>query len=172
MSIADRELSRIERDYLATINATLIQHALPEAPVDAGDAGYQMLGDDGTSDLGSDDGGERGGAGGDVERLGPDDSLAPAAAACQPMVDDKDDSLAAAAGKAMAVDAAAPTSASAPTPAAAGAEDAAQPRGRDIAITDDSKALITGLMSGFQLGGAGEWASSFSERARKPRVAS
>mmetsp|Transcript_15664 Transcript_15664/g.36283 ORF Transcript_15664/g.36283 Transcript_15664/m.36283 type:complete len:160 (+) Transcript_15664:61-540(+) len=155
MSIADRELSRIERDYLATINATLIQHALPEAPVDAGDAGYQMLGDDGASDLGSDDdGGERGEAGEDAEQFGTDDAQAPAVAAYQPKADDDDGSLAAPTGEAMAVDAAAPAEASTPT-------------GRDIAITDDSKALITGLMSGFQLGGAGEWASSFSQRARK-----
>jgi hypothetical protein len=133
LSLADLELSRLDRDYLATIDATVFDQ---EPLDDPADEGYQVLGDGDASESGdengdaaehvNDDGGPMVGAKKEDALAVPDDGLERVTLA----------------------------QATAPAPA----DEVIVDRPRDITLTDDTRALVTNLMSGFALPGADAWA--------------
>ncbi|KAG8466271.1 hypothetical protein KFE25_002027 [Diacronema lutheri] len=186
--LADFELSRLERDYLATINAKPIDRS-PLAPARDDDGGD----DDGGGGGGGDCDGSDGGRGGDdapragegdggYEALGDEDVLsgddeadeAPGATgepeARAPVVGTEGECAGGGvAGRVPAVDApVARAREVGNTGAGADEADAARADGsRDIALPADKRELIAGLMRGFEIKGAGEWSARFAA-ARSP----
>lgn len=156
ISLADLELSRLDRDYLATINATKINHVAPADASEPEEEGYQMLGDGNSSDDESEGAPRR-----------DDDDEADASHEGDAPMGDADaanhgpgDAEGASAGEdAPAVLAAAPAEGG-----ASADEIVDQPR--DIAIPEDKRQLITSLMGGFQLKGAEQWAEQLPARRK------
>jgi hypothetical protein len=134
LSLADLELSRLDRDYLATINATVIDQ---EPLDDPADEGYQVLGDGDAS--------ESGDVNGDAAEHVNDDGV-------EPMVGAKEEDPPAVPDDGL--ERVSLAQATAPAPA----DEVIVDRPRDITLTDDTRALVTNLMSGFALPGADAWA--------------
>lgn len=187
VDIAELELSRLERDYLATVNARPIDRANPgasaphdeeddDAQDDAGgaDAGYTMLGDDELESEGDDVDDEAPDASDGSAELRSDEDAPRAAAAPEEGSPGRDgvrtrpEEASFADG---AVETAAPWGADgsgATFEAVWPSNDAVAPP-RDIALTDDKRTLITSIMSGFEIKGAGEWSARFSANAQGRR---
>ena len=154
IALADLELSRLDRDYLATINATKIDHSAPIDAPEPEEEGYQVLGDGNLSD--SDCGDELETA---PQRDDDDDEASHTSNAPMGGIDGADhsqgDADEASEGENDAVLAADGASAD---------EIVDQPR--EIAIPEDKRQLITSLMGGFQLKGAEQWADRLPSRRK------
>jgi hypothetical protein len=151
ISLADLELSRLDRDYLATINATSIERSAPADAPEPEEEGYQMLDDGNLSDCDEEsetapqrDDDEDASRSGDAQ-MGDTDS--------QDHGQEEAEHASVGEGDAVLV---------APPEGTELDEIVDQPR--DIAIPEDKRQLITSLMGGFQLKGAEQWADCLPSR--------
>lgn len=154
ISLADLELSRLDRDYLATINATKINHTVSDDAFEPEEEGYQVLGDGNLSDSDC----------GDESEAAPqrDDDDDHASRTTDAPIGDADG----ASHRQGAAEDASEGEHDAVLAADGSRPDEIVDQPRDIAIPEDKRQLITSLMGGFQLKGAEQWADKLPSRRK------